>query len=98
MAKSLRGFAAMDPAKQREIASRGGKAAHLKGTAHEFTPEEARIAGSKGGRASRRRNLTIAPEYVPQGGEIRPQGTNAETVNPVNEEKVMDLVRQASSF
>ena len=50
--KSLRGFAAMDPAKQRAIASRGGKAAHAKGTAHEFTPEEARAAGRKGGQAA----------------------------------------------
>ncbi len=47
--KSRRGFAAMDPAKQREIASRGGKAAHAKGRAHEFTPEQAREAGRKGG-------------------------------------------------
>jgi general stress protein YciG len=41
-----RGFASMDPARQREIASQGGKAAHQKGTAHEFTSEEARRAGS----------------------------------------------------
>lgn len=41
----------MDPEKQREIASQGGKAAHEKGTAHEFTPEEAREAGRKGGKA-----------------------------------------------
>jgi hypothetical protein len=41
-----RGFASMDPARQREIASQGGKAAHEKGTAHEFTSEEARRAGS----------------------------------------------------
>lgn len=47
-----RGFASMDPQKQREIASKGGKAAHLAGTAHEFTPEEAREAGRKGGQAS----------------------------------------------
>lgn len=44
-----RGFAAMDDEKQREIASKGGKAAHQKGTAHEFTSEEAREAGKKGG-------------------------------------------------
>jgi general stress protein YciG len=50
--KSLRGFAAMDRAKQKMIASKGGKAAHLKGTAHEFTPEEARAAGRKGGQAA----------------------------------------------
>jgi hypothetical protein len=41
-----RGFASMDPQRQREIASQGGKAAHAKGTAHEFTSEEARRAGS----------------------------------------------------
>ena len=46
---SRRGFASMDPEKQRSIASKGGKAAHAKGTAHEFTPEEAREAGRKGG-------------------------------------------------
>lgn len=49
--KSRRGFAAMDPAKQREIASMGGRAAHEKGTAHEFTSEEARHAGRRGGLA-----------------------------------------------
>lgn len=43
---SNRGFASMDPQRQREIASEGGKAAHQKGTAHEFTSEEARRAGS----------------------------------------------------
>ncbi len=43
---SNRGFASMDPERQREIASEGGKAAHEKGTAHEFTSEEARRAGS----------------------------------------------------
>jgi general stress protein YciG len=43
---SNRGFASMDPARQREIASEGGKAAHERGTAHEFTSEEARRAGS----------------------------------------------------
>src|SRR5919109_4282197 len=51
MATSKRGFASMDPAKQREIASKGGRAAHAKGTAHEFTSDEARVAGRKGGEA-----------------------------------------------
>ncbi len=46
-----RGFASMDAEKQREIASKGGKAAHEKGNAHEFTSEEAREAGRKGGKA-----------------------------------------------
>jgi general stress protein YciG len=49
--RSNRGFASMDPQRQREIASEGGKAAHEKGTAHEFTSEEARAAGRKGGQA-----------------------------------------------
>jgi uncharacterized protein len=48
--RSKRGFAAMNPEKQREIASKGGQAAHRKGTAHEFTPEEAREAGRLGGK------------------------------------------------
>lgn len=46
------GFASMDKDKQREIASKGGQAAHEKGTAHEFNSEEARKAGRKGGEAS----------------------------------------------
>jgi general stress protein YciG len=48
---SDRGFASMDPEKQREIASKGGKAAHERGTAHEFTSDEARDAGRKGGKS-----------------------------------------------
>ena len=48
---SKRGFASMDPGKQKEIASKGGRAAHAKGTAHEFTSDEARVAGRKGGEA-----------------------------------------------
>ena len=48
---SGRGFAGMDPEKQHEIASKGGHAAHEKGTAHEFSSEEARKAGHKGGQA-----------------------------------------------
>jgi general stress protein YciG len=47
--KTGRGFASMDGQRQREIASKGGKAAHLRGRAHEFTPEQAREAGRKGG-------------------------------------------------
>ena len=46
-----RGFASMDESKQREIASRGGRTAHAQGTAHKFSPEEAREAGRKGGKA-----------------------------------------------
>ncbi|MGE5357688.1 MAG: KGG domain-containing protein [Bacteroidales bacterium] len=51
--KERRGFASMSPEKQREIASKGGRAAHQKGTAHEWTSDEARQAGRKGGQVSR---------------------------------------------
>jgi general stress protein YciG len=52
MSTRQRGFASMDPEKQREIARKGGRAAHEKGTAHEWDSEEARVAGRKGGEAS----------------------------------------------
>jgi general stress protein YciG len=52
-----RGFASMDPAKQKAIASKGGRAAHRKGTAHTWTSDEARAAGQKGGRARQRLHL-----------------------------------------
>jgi uncharacterized protein len=66
VAKEDRGFASMDRARQREIASKGGKAAHQKGTAHEWTSEEARDAGRKGGLASHRRRRE---QKEPSGGE-----------------------------
>jgi general stress protein YciG len=50
--KSRRGFAAMSPERQREIASQGGRAAHQQGVAHEWNKDEARAAGKKGGQAS----------------------------------------------
>jgi hypothetical protein len=77
VAKEDRGFASMDRSKQKEIASKGGKAAHHKGTAHEWTSEEAREAGRKGGMASHRRKqeqaaaLPEAPGAEPgAGGEV----------------------------
>jgi general stress protein YciG len=51
--KSLRGFAAMNEQKQREIARKGGKAAHQQGVAHQWNSEEARKAGRKGGQSRR---------------------------------------------
>jgi general stress protein YciG len=60
MATSKRGFASMDTSKQREIASKGGRAAHAKGTAHEFTSDEARVAGRKGGEAVSRDRAHMA--------------------------------------
>ena len=67
MAKEDRGFASMDRSKQRDIASKGGKAAHQKGTAHEWTSEEAREAGRKGGMASHRRKQE-QQQQTPEGG------------------------------
>ena len=66
MEKRGRGFASMDPEKQRSIASKGGKAAHEKGHAHEWTVDEAREAGRKGGAASHRQ-----PDR-PQEDSVRP--------------------------
>jgi general stress protein YciG len=63
-----RGFAAMNEDKQRQIASKGGKAAHEKGTAHEFTPDEARLAGKKGGEAVSKNRQHMA-QIGKRGGE-----------------------------
>jgi uncharacterized protein len=63
--RKLQGFAAMDPAKQRALASLGGKAAHAQGRAHEWTVEQARAAGRKGGgarHATPRRRRREAPD------------------------------------
>ena len=77
MAKEDRGFASMDRSKQRDIASKGGKAAHQKGTAHEWTSEEAREAGRKGGMASHRRKQEQAtPE----------EGAPAQNMEPTPEQ------------
>jgi general stress protein YciG len=68
--KERRGFASMSPEKQREIASKGGRAAHQKGTAHEWTSEEARNAGRKGGQISRggRGRLVDSPSQADEQG------------------------------
>ena len=68
MAKEDRGFASMDRAKQREIASKGGKAAHRKGAAHEWTREEAQAAGRKGGLARHRKLQEASPSSSPVSG------------------------------
>ena len=71
-----RGFAAMDEAQQRSIASKGGQAAHQKGTAHEFDSEEARRAGQKGGEAVSRDREHMA-EIGRKGGESRQSANRA---------------------
>ena len=75
MATEDRGFASMDRNKQREIASKGGKAAHQKGTAHEWTSEEAREAGRKGGMASHRRKQ-LEQQQTPSSGTIGENGVS----------------------
>ena len=86
MAKEDRGFASMDRSKQRDIASKGGKAAHQKGTAHEWTSEEAREAGRKGGMASHRRKQE-QQQQVPDGNA---GGGNSEsTVGSTNPEQMV---------
>jgi uncharacterized protein len=62
MSKQNRGFASMDPEKQRRIASKGGKAAHKMGKAHEWNTEEAIEAGKKGGSATHRKNVEKEPQ------------------------------------
>lgn len=66
--KGLRGFAAMDGEKQKAIASMGGRAAHQQGVAHEFSSEEARMAGKKGGEAVSRNREHMAA-IGKKGGE-----------------------------
>ena len=68
--RSNRGFASMDRSKQREIASKGGRAAHQKGTAHEFDSSEARAAGRKGG-VTVSRNREHMAAIGRRGGEAR---------------------------
>jgi general stress protein YciG len=77
MSIAERGFASMDPARQREIASKGGKAAHAKGRAHEWTRDEARQAGRKGGLASHRRG--DGATMLPQFGDVLVRNVSATT-------------------
>ena len=73
--KERRGFASMSPEKQREIASKGGRAAHQKGTAHEWTSEEARSAGRKGGQISRGGRGRLPEQAAPAVVEGQPAAT-----------------------
>ncbi|BEV15410.1 stress protein [Herbaspirillum sp. DW155] len=75
---SNRGFAAMDREKQRQIASMGGKAAHAKGAAHEFTSAEAREAGRKGGLNSHGRKNAAAAAAAQNGNGGNGAATSAQ--------------------
>jgi len=82
---SKRGFASMDAAKQREIASKGGRAAHAKGTAHEFTSDEARVAGRKGGEAVSRDRAHMSA-IGREGGHSR--GRTRQTQTPGSSQSI----------
>jgi general stress protein YciG len=71
MAVEDRGFASMDRSRQREIASKGGRAAHKKGAAHEWTREEAQAAGRKGGLARHRKQQSPSSPDAPQSSEAQ---------------------------
>jgi general stress protein YciG len=90
---SKRGFASMDPSKQREIASKGGRAAHAKGTAHEFTSDEARVAGRKGGEAvsrDRAHMSAIGREGGHSRGRTRQPGEDLTTANDTERQNYID--------
>jgi general stress protein YciG len=74
---SKRGFAGMDPAEQRAIASKGGKAAHAQGRAHEFTSDEAKAAGRAGGAVVSQNRAHMA-EIGRRGGQARGAKRRAE--------------------
>jgi general stress protein YciG len=82
-----RGFASMDRARQRQISSQGGKAAHQKGTAHEFDSKEAREAGRKGGMVSggRRRTREGTPEVTASGAAEQPTPAGQPGGSPTKE-------------
>ena len=83
MPKTDRGFASMDLNKRREIASKGGQAAHEKGSAHEWTREEAREAGRKGGMASHRgKSRQDAKEKASTQDQPRPQNEEGHGQTP----------------
>ena len=88
--KKRRGFAAMDEKKQREIASKGGRAAHEQGTAHQFTPEEAKRAGQRGGEAVSRNREHMAAigrkgGQASRGGRGRGEGGEEEDPDAATE-------------
>lgn len=91
--KSARGFASMDQSKQKEIASKGGRAAHAKGTAHEFDSSEARAAGRKGGMAVSRNREHMAA-IGRRGGEARGQRARQAAQAGVASRTSVDAARQ----
>jgi uncharacterized protein len=96
---SKRGFASMDASKQREIASKGGRAAHAKGTAHEFTSDEARVAGRKGGEAvsrDRAHMSAIGREGGHSRGRTRQPGMNEGSSSGATDMERQNYIGQGS--
>lgn len=91
---SNRGFASMDRSRQREIASKGGRAAHQKGTAHEWTADEARVAGRKGGETVSRDREHMAA-IGREGGGARSASARRRAMTQRNESVVEDRSRIA---
>ncbi len=91
---SNRGFASMDRSRQREIASKGGRAAHQKGTAHEWTADEARVAGRKGGETVSRDREHMAA-IGREGGGARSASARRRALSQRNEAVVEDRSRVA---
>src|SRR5689334_17697479 len=99
VAKEDRGFASMDRAKQREIASKGGKAAHQKGTAHEWTSEEARDAGRKGGIAShQRRREQLGGGTADDTGSTEPDTTRNAGMESMRGRASAESMRRSDSM
>ena len=94
--KSRRGFASMDPSRQREIASKGGRAAHAKGTAHEWSSDEARVAGRKGGEVVSRDRAHMAA-IGREGGEARGANARAARQTRFGDEGVSESSRSGSA-
>lgn len=93
--KSNRGFASMDTSKQREIASKGGRAAHAQGRAHEFTPDEARTAGRKGGEVVSRDRAHMAA-IGRAGGQARGRNRALQAARDTQQSRSSDSTATAS--
>src|SRR5947209_185245 len=90
--RSLRGFASMDKEKQRNIASKGGRAAHEKGTAHEFNSDEASMAAKKG------HERGTAHEFTPEEARIAGRkGGLARAMNRNNQAAAPEAMSAGSS-
>jgi len=92
--KVRRGFASMSPERQREIASKGGRAAHQKGTAHEWSADEARQPGRKGGMASARRRASSSGQETRSGREVVP---GSEEIDGLESEVIISVEHDVSA-